>query len=223
MPKIGSFGGVTFEVSSKKILNFNDLSRSGDARWSNHDIMMKKPMPEFVGPGQENLSLKITLRARYGVNPEKELKKLRDLKDKGKTSSFVLGTKSISSSQWFIENLSESYPTIDGKGRVIAVETTLTLKEYPILAKKKAKPKTASSKKIAAPASKKKSTGKITIKAGMLNCRATASLKGKIVKVLRKNQTYTVYGIKKTDITWYDLGGGKWCSANSKYVSYKKG
>jgi phage protein U len=223
MAKVGSFGGVTFEVSTKKVLTFNGLSRGGSARWSTHDINLKKPMPEFLGPGQETISFKIRLNALHGVNPEAELNKLRTFRDTGKVSSFILGTKPISSSYWYIDDVSEDYKTIDGKGRPIIVEATLTLKEYPKPIIPKVIPIPKPKPKPKPPASKRKPLGKITIKVGMLNCRAAPSLKGKIVKVLRKNQTFIVYGTKKTDITWYDLGGGKYCSANPKYVSFKKG
>jgi phage protein U len=225
MAKVGSFGGVTFEVSAKKVLTFNDFTRSGSARWGIHDINLKKPMPEFLGPGQETISFKIKLNALHGVNPKAELNRLRSFRDTGKVSSFILGTKPISSSYWYIDDISEDYKTIDGKGRIISVDATVTLKEYPkpIIPAVKPKPKPKPKAKAKPPASKRKPLGKITIKAYMLNCRAAPSLKGKIVKVLRKNQTFIVYGTKKTDITWYDLGGGKYCSANPKYVSFKKG
>ncbi len=179
-------------------------------------------MPEFLGPGQDSLTLKIKLSARLGVSPTTVLNTLRTFKDKGKYGSFIIGTKPISSNYWYIEDISEDYTNIDGKGRVISIEITLNIKEYPkpvvVSVKKKAK-----AKKKPTAASKKKALGVITIKVGMLNCRATPSLKGRIVKVLRKNQKYTVYGIKKTDIPWYDLGGGKWTSAVSQYTRLKKG
>lgn len=223
MGKIGSFGGVTFKVSSAKVLTFNGLSRSGGSRWAVHDVNQSKPIPEFIGPGQETLSYSIHLNAFHGVSPETEMKKLRAFRDKGKVGSFIIGTKPITSGYWYIDDISESYKQVDGKGRVLTIDATLTIKEYPkpvVIKKKKPKPK-AKGKKPAT--SKKKTTGTITIKVGMLNCRATPSLKGKIVKVLRKNQKYKVYGTKKTDITWYDLGGGKYTSASSKYTSFKKG
>ncbi|MBT2717558.1 phage tail protein [Bacillus sp. ISL-57] len=222
MGKIGSFAGVTFEVSSKKLLTFDEFSRSGSSRWATHDVNLRKPMPEFLGPGQDSLSLKIKLSAYHGISPTTVLNTLRSFKDKGKYGSFIIGTKPISSSYWYIEDISEGYTNIDGKGRILSIETTLTIKEYPkpvvVTVKKKPKPKP---KKPAS--SKRKKLGVITIKVGMLNCRAKPSLKGRILKVLRKNQKYTVYGIKKTDIPWYDLGGGKWTSAVSKYTSLKKG
>lgn len=227
MAKIGSFGGVTFEISSKKVLTFDDFSRSGSARWTNHDINLKKPMPEFLGPGQESISIKIVLHAMNGVNPEAELKKLRSFRDTGKVASFILGTKPITSGYWYIEDIKETHRNITSKGAPITIEASLTLQEYPkpVVAKVTVKPKPKPKPKVVkkpAP-SKKKRIGQITIKCYMLNCRASPSLKGKIVKVLRKNQKYNVYGTVKTDIPWYDLGGGKYCSARPPYTTLKKG
>jgi len=223
--KIGSFGGVTFEVSHNKIVTFDDFSRSGDARWSEHDVMNRKPISEFLGPGQESVSYVLTLKRSLGADPEAVVKTLRSFRDNGKVGTFVIGSKPISSNYWYIASLQEKDPLIDGKGRVHEREVTVNLKEYTktatIQSKKKPKPKAKAKKKSSA--SKKKKLGTITIKVGMLNCRASRSLKGKILKVLRKGQKFPVYGVKKTDVKWYDLGGGKYCSAEDPYTSLKKG
>lgn len=221
MGKIGSFGGVTFEVSANKVLTFGDLTRSGEARWTTHDVR-KKPIAEFLGPGQESVNIKITLNRSLGVDPDAEIKKLRSFRDSGKTGAFVIGSKPISSNYWYISGISEGYKTIDGKGRTLELEIDLSLQEYAndikVVTTKKPKPK-----KKKTSSTKRKQIGTITIKVGMLNCRASRSLKGRIVKVLKYGQKYPVYGIKTTDIPWYDLGGGKYTSAVSKYTAFKKG
>lgn len=222
MEQIGSYGEVIFEVSNSKVMTFNNFQRNGDARWSTHDIILKKPIPEFIGPGQETLSLKIILNRSLGVNPETELNKLRKYRDEGDVYPFILGTKPITDGKWYIESVSESYKQIVGKGEAISVEADLVLKEYPNITTVTSTKKTTPAKTTTSPKSKT-AIGTIKIKVNMLNCRATPSLKGKIVKVLRKNQKFKVYGTKKTDITWYDLGGGKYCSASSKYVTFTKG
>ncbi|MEN8702438.1 phage tail protein [Bacillus infantis] len=221
---IGSFAGVTFEVSSSKVLTFSDLSRSGSARWSVHEVNLKKPRPEFIGPGQEGLSLKISLKAVHGVSPRAVMDKLRTFKDTGKVSPFILGTKPFSTSNWYLEDISEDYVSVDNNGGILAIDATLALKEYPITPKPKEKPKptTKKSTTTAKTASNSKVTGTITIKAGMLNCRSSPSLNGKIVKVLRKNQSFKVYGTVQGDILWYSMGGGLYVSANSKYSTFKK-
>lgn len=217
--QIGSFAGVVFEVSDKKILTPNEYSRSGSARWTLHDINLKKPIPEFIGPGQESLSVKIVLKASHGVSPEDTLATLRSFRDAGKVSSFILGSKPVTSGYWYIDDIQEGYKTIDNLGRASSVEVTLSLKEYPKPVEVRTKPASTSK---ASPTKSASPTGIITIKVNMLNCRTSPSLEGTIKKVLRKNDRYRVYGTVKTDITWYKLGGGLYCSAGSKYVSFKK-
>lgn len=222
MTAIGSFAGVSFEVRSQRVLTFTDSERSGSARWGSHDLIGHKPLPEFIGPGLEQFSMTIVFSIYQGVKPGDELKKLRKFRDSGKVGKFILGKQTVSSNQWRLTSITESNRQIDQKGRLCTVSADVILEEYPKSAKssnKKSKPKKATSQG----ASKRKETGTITINVGMLNCRISPSLKARIVKVLRKNQKYKVYGKKVTDITWYDLGGSKWCSASSKYVTYRKG
>lgn len=223
MTKIGSFGGVSFTVSTKKITPLKDIKRDMSYGWENHDRRLAKPLPEFTGPGQETLSYQIILKRTLGETPYQTMKKLESFASSGKLSAFMLGTKMMSGNMFYIESISQTLETIDKKGVINSITADLTLKEYPLIkkTKKKAVSKKTKAKK-AKPRSKKKYAGEITIRVGMLNCRSTASLKGRIVKVLRKNQKYKVYGTKKTDILWYNLGSGRYCSANNKYVKYKK-
>lgn len=218
---IGSFAGVSFEVSASKILTFNELSRAGSARWAVHEVNLKKPRPEFIGPGQEEIAVKIILNVTQGVSPMVVMDTLRQFRDEGKVSPFILGSKPFSPSYWYLDDINEDFKHVDNKGGILGIDATLTLKEYPITPKKKDKP-SPTAKKTVQVASNKTAAGAITIKADSLNCRSSPSLNGKIVKVLRKNQTLQVYGTVQTDILWYSLGGGLFVSANSKYSSIQK-
>lgn len=221
---IGSFGGVSFIVSRKKVLTFQDFKRSESVRWQTHDAIHRKPIPEYLGPGQENISFKIILKRNLGIEPFTKIQILRHYQDDGRAGPLMIGKKMIAGNYFYIEDINETYRDIDRKGIIHSIEADISLKEYPVPRKKKKnKSKSKNSKKKSSSGkTKRKVKGTITIKVGMLNCRAKPSLKGKIVKVLRKNQKFKVYGTKKTDINWYDLGGGRWCSAVSKYTTYKK-
>jgi phage protein U len=220
MAKFATFGDITFEVSPKKIYTFDEFTRSGSARWASHEIINKKPMPEFLGPEQDEITFLIRLSIMHGVDPRKELDKLRMFKDTGKTAPFIIGSAPISNSYWYIESLKERHKTYDSKGQLITAEAELTLKEYPRVVSKTtgSKPKNPPTNNV----SKRSHIGIVTIKVNMLNIRSGPSLKARIVKVARKGQSYKVYGTKKTDITWYAVGAGLYLSANSKYVSFKK-
>ncbi|UTW68694.1 phage tail protein [Anaerobacillus sp. HL2] len=56
-----------------------DFNRGGSGRWA--IMRLLKTNCEFVGPGQEDVTLTILLSAHLGVNPQKELQKLRKMRD----------------------------------------------------------------------------------------------------------------------------------------------
>ena len=220
--EIGSFASIIFEVSANKILTFEDFSRGGSARWSKHDILMGKPLPEFMGADQESVSLKIKFKSSLGVKPEDSVERLRAFRDQGKISTLVIGNKPVTNGFWYIEDMQEGHRTIDNTGKAHQIEVDLTLKEYPKKDELRAKPRTSASTKTASGAKRTAETGVVTVTCHSLYCRMSPSLSGKIAKVLKKNDAYKSYGTVKTDIVWYELGGGLYCSANSKYTSFKK-
>ncbi|OLN21395.1 hypothetical protein BTO30_14845 [Domibacillus antri] len=221
MGVIGSFLGVVFEVSSAKVLTLDDFERFGSANWQEHKIVSRKSILEFMGADLEKIKFIIRLSASLGANPSAEILRLRRAKNDGITSKFIMSNASISASNWAIDEINEIYRIRDNEGRLISADIELLLIEYPILYKPPQKVKASSIKSKPTNASKKGAIGKVTIKAP-LNLRSGPSLKSKIVRVLRKGQSYKVYGSKKTDITWYALGGGVYCSANTKYVKFEK-
>jgi phage protein U len=226
MAKIGSFGTVVFEVSPNRILTFDGLKRKSGSRWEEHEVIGEKPVPEFIGQTLDEITLPILLRASAGVDPKAELDKLRDFKDNGRTSFLIIGGSSVSTSQWYLFDMSETHKVYDGKGRLITAEVELILKEYPSPPAPTNRPTpktTSSSASKTTNVSKRTWIGEITVKVGMLNIRMGPSLKARIKKVARQGQKYKVYGTTTTDITWYSLGAGLYISANPKYVSFKKG
>lgn len=221
MGMIGSLGDVVFEVSTDKVRTFDDFSRSGSARWATHDIIGQKPLTEFSGPGQEEISFSMHLSAGLGINPSVELQKLRTMRDTGKVVPLIIGTAPISSSYWGIENLDEKHSTYDNKGRLIVAQVDVKLREYPRQqAKKSEVKKQMATKKDAS--GQKKPIGKIKLIAGDVNIRGGPSLKAKVIRVAKSGVELVVYGTKKTDITWYCLGGSHYITANTGYVKFKK-
>lgn len=61
--------------------------------------------------------------------------------------------------------------------------------------------------------------GVLTIKADSLNFRESKSLNSKIIKVLKKGESYKVYSI---DENWFNLGSGFASNPNQKYALYKE-
>jgi phage protein U len=217
MAQIGTYGDVVFEVSPKKTNTFSELNRSGSSRWNDHEIIGKKPKSEFIGPSLEELSFTLLFKAELGINPIKELAKLRSMRDTGKVAAFVIGGKPISPNYWSIQQLSESYKVVDNKGNILEAEVNVNLKEYYVEPKKTSNkptpPKTT-------PSSALKTLGKITITVKSVNIRSGPSTSYKVLGYAFKGNTLTVYSEKNG---WYSLGKGKYITANSAYSKLKKG
>ncbi len=129
MAKIGTLGKIVFSVSDKKVQTFTDLSIESSARYSTHTRHLKKPLLEFGGMDNDKLSFSIYYSAYLGVNPEKQVKMIDTYMKQGKQLSLVIGGKKYGS-KWVITKHSKSYKHFDRKGRVLAVESKLTLEEY---------------------------------------------------------------------------------------------
>ena len=80
---IGYMGDVTFVVSSHYMITPSEFQRSGESRWSEHDLILRKPVSQFKGPGLEKVTFKIQLRADHNITPSSQLKKLRQMRDTG--------------------------------------------------------------------------------------------------------------------------------------------
>lgn len=131
MAKIGNLGKlITFKVSSKKVLTFNDMARKVSGRWAVHELIKGKPKSEFLGADLQEVSLKILLSSALGVKPRKTLDRIRKAIEKGERFTFVLGGKPVSKNKWVIVEASEEWDIILSKGELVQAKLDLTLKEY---------------------------------------------------------------------------------------------
>lgn len=119
-------------MSSSRVRTFDNFSRSGSGRWAVHEIIGQKPLSEFVGPGQEGISFSIRLDANLGVNPERELQKLRAMRDSGEVAVLIIGGQPVTDNFFALESLSEQQKVFSGSGVLIVANADLTLKEYPV-------------------------------------------------------------------------------------------
>ncbi len=218
MAIIGSFGDVIFEVTTDKILTFNDLEKKSSAKWNEHDIQGNKAKLEFNGPGLIDASYSLLLRAEQGINPLKEIAKLERMQNKGEAYHFILGQKPIAPNKFVITDITSGLRKIDQMGNVLSAEVTVSLKEYVesrVLIKK-----TTANTQQKATSSNKKSLGTMTITVKSVHIRNGPSVKHKVLGYAMKDQKFIVYEEKNG---WYSLGGGKYITASNSYSTLKKG
>lgn len=127
---IGYMGDIVFFTSNSKLLTPSDVSRAGGTRWADHDLVLKKPVSQFVGQSLEEISFKIQLISYQGSTPDTQLRKLRTMRDTGRVFPLVLGGKPITQNYWRIESLSEGDCYYDAYGRLTQCTVSVSLKEY---------------------------------------------------------------------------------------------
>lgn len=127
---VGYLGDIPFIVSGSFIRTFDEFGRNSTGRWAKHDIIGEKPVLEFIGPDVEKISFKMTLRRDKGINPEKELEKLRRLRDEGEVLPLLLNNRPVSDNFWIIESLDEAVSFWGPFGQMISASVTIGLQEY---------------------------------------------------------------------------------------------
>jgi phage protein U len=121
---------IVFEVSSDKIFTIDNFTRTNNVRFSKNDVLLKKPVSEFIGADLDNINFKITLKAQNNVNPREEMNKLIELQRSGTSVSLVLGKVAFGVYRWRIVNLTMDWERIDNKGVCIEATCDVALEEY---------------------------------------------------------------------------------------------
>ena len=125
---IGYMGDIVFSVSPYHMLTPTKFEREGSGRWAEHNLMLRKPVSQFGGPGLEKLSFSIILDDDHGIKPADQLKKLRKMRDIGAVFPLVIGGKPVTQNSWRLDSLKEGdcYWTVDGELQQCIVQVTLT-------------------------------------------------------------------------------------------------
>ena len=132
MATVGSLGGITFNVSSRRVLTFDNYSRQGNIKSAEHEIIAEKSNMEFTGLEPEELSFDIQLFSQLNVTPEDKLETLRNMRDTGQIVSFILGSAPVSQNKWIITGLSEKPSYWKARGKIHVITVSVKLKEYRV-------------------------------------------------------------------------------------------
>jgi len=159
---IGTLGPIVFNSSSDSMQTFEEYNHDKPSRIATHDNLHNKPIVEFIGPGLDKISLKLTWSIEGNINPLREVQKLETKQEKGEVVLFFLGGKPVGKGKYLIENISRAQKRIDNKGNLLSISFTVDLIEYPENAKKANKIRTpkANNKKSSGKVNKKKTTKK---------------------------------------------------------------
>lgn len=127
---IGYFGTIKFTVSNKKAQSFNNFRRSVSSNWKEHEIYKRKPFSEYLGPGQQSISLRMELEASLGVNPYELMEKWNAIIEKGKHDILVIGDNQIGKFQWKVTGADEEWKYVFKDGVLLSASINIKMTEY---------------------------------------------------------------------------------------------
>lgn len=127
---VGSLGDIVFEVSDDRKLTFSEMSYSVGARTSVHNRINGRPLIEFQGSKNEEVSFVIALSAFLGINPRKSMYKLNDMSRNGVPVRLIIGKTHFGKYKWLITDISNVIKHVSNRGQLLSISAKITLKEY---------------------------------------------------------------------------------------------
>lgn len=127
---VGSFGSLVFMVSSKKTTTFDGFERSTSPRWAVHDVHLKNPISEYLGPGQDTITFNMIFDVGLGVRPRNEMERIMVLSRDGVPHKLIIGGVPLGVKQWVIASYNQKWTHLDNMGKVLRGGCSVTMKEY---------------------------------------------------------------------------------------------
>lgn len=130
MAMIGFFGDIIFETNDKRIITFTGFQRNAAGRWASHEVIGRKPVSEFLGPGLDTISFTVLLNGNFGVKPRKELERWQRKVQRGEAETLVIGNKTVGANLWVVTSVSEAWNVVLNKGEIFSAQIEVELEEY---------------------------------------------------------------------------------------------
>ena len=129
---VGSYGSLTFEVSTKKTLSIaGDLQRTNTARLGEHTPVNGIGMLWHQGRELKTVRFPILLTFALGVDIASEIKKLDEMIELGEYNYLILGGNVLGQFPYILSSYTETMKSYNSMTNLIDLcEVTLELKEY---------------------------------------------------------------------------------------------
>ena len=127
---IGYMGSIVFIASSHYMLTPSNFQQDAKGRWSDHDVIYKKPSSEFLGPGLRTVSFDIILSSMFNIKPEDQILKLRQMCETGAVFPLVIGGKPVSQNYWRLDSMSVGETYYRPTGVLHQAKVSVKLTEY---------------------------------------------------------------------------------------------
>lgn len=127
---VGYMGSIVFITSSHYMITPSNFQQSAKGRWSDHDVIYKKPTSEFLGPGLRNVSFDIILSSMHNISPEKQIATLQQMCETGAVFPLVIGGRPVTHNNWRLDSFDVGSTYYGPTGKLQRATVSVKLIEY---------------------------------------------------------------------------------------------
>jgi phage protein U len=134
---VGLYGKIVFGIAAGQGFLIEELKESSRAKFVEHKILNSKPITEFVGLENDNVSLSMNFIAGYTTPPIVAIPLLQGLLRQATSHPLLVGGRVIGSlsSQFALTEVTCTYKYLTGAGVLMAADIDVSLKEYKPITK----------------------------------------------------------------------------------------
>jgi|SRR5215831_1349981 len=126
------FGAIVFGHTQNRIVTFYEVGRKYSGRFAAHMVHLRKPLLEWAGNDLLEIDMKIKLNSSWCGDPLPILAQFHLFHENALAAPLIIGGKPMGPglSMFVITDLNEDHKNWLAGGRLIAVELSVTFKEY---------------------------------------------------------------------------------------------
>jgi hypothetical protein len=128
----GIYGSVIFGRAMGRIHTFHEIERKYTGRFTSHMVHLQKPLLEWAGNDLITIEIKVNLDASWCGNPLPILAEWHFYHENALSAPLIIGGRPMGPglSLFVIVDMHEAHKHWLVGGRLLAVELSITLKEY---------------------------------------------------------------------------------------------
>ena len=130
-------GQIVFGLAARQGFLIEELEESSKAKFVEHEILNSKPITEFVGLENDEVSFSMNFIAGHTTAPMAAIPLLKGLLSRAQAYPLIVGGRPIGSftSQFVLTEVTSTYEHTNGMGIVTVASIDVSLKEYRSLAR----------------------------------------------------------------------------------------
>ena len=127
---LGSYMGMTFTVSDRRILTPSGLKGQGGSDWATHNRTGARARSQWIAPKLRKYQFDLLLRAQDGVNPRSVLRHFQRMAETNAADWFIVGGSPVSPYPFKITDIGDEWGSVLHGGAMVECKVSLTIEEY---------------------------------------------------------------------------------------------